>query len=801
MGTIANLMVKFGGDISGLLGSFDDAESRMKKMSKSFSSVGKGLTVGVSLPLAGIGAFALNAGMDFEQGMSNIKAVSGATAAEMTKLHDLALLMGKDTAFSARGAADGIEELVKAGLTVEQIMSGGLQGALDLAQAGSIDLASAAEVAATALNAFKSDALTVSSAADILAGAANASATDVMELKLGLSQASAVASAVGMSFMDTSSALAVFAQNGLKGSDAGTSLKTMLMSLQPSTKDQISLFNKLGLMTDKGTSAFFDQAGKLKNLTDISSTLQRSMSGMTDAQRLSTMETLFGTDAIRAANILYREGADGIQTMQANMADVTAQEVAAEKMNNLRGSLEEFKGSLETAAIGLYEMNQGPLKTFVDYLGSLVDSFIVLDPQLQQFILLGAAIAAGIGPALWLIGAMASGISALGAVFAFLISPIGLIVLAIAGLVAGFLYLWNTNEGFRTAVIEIWNSITAAISTFWSWVQPILLALGSILLNVFKSIYNWTITNWPIISSTIMNVFSAIWTYISPIISAIGSFIMETFGTVIAWWVENWPLIQETFSVVWGSIWKIVSFYANQIWSFLKPLLNAIWNYWKVVWVGIEFVLKTVWEVIKMTVRNTIDLILGIMKATMQLITGDWRGAWETMKETVAKILGNVWTFIQNTFNNLMEYFRKLKARFYEFGSELFNGLKDGIMDAGQRALQAALDIANKIKNAVAGFFKINSPSKVFFEMGGYLTEGLAKGILDGSSYATKAANQMSSATMGGAAAGIPSISATQPSTVSSDSGRPIIIYLGNELIYEGMDNHLGNSLVKLGAS
>lgn len=799
MATIANLMVKIGSDVTGLIGGLEQSQSRIKKMASSFSDVGKGLTLGVSLPLAGIGAFALNAGMEFEQGMSNIKAVSGATAAEMTQLHDLALKMGKDTAFSARGAADGIEELIKAGLTVEQIMSGGLQGALDLAQAGSIDLASAAEVAATALNAFKSDALSVSKAADILAGAANASATDVMEMKLGLSQASAVASAVGMSFLDTSSALAVFAQNGLKGSDAGTSLKTMLLALQPQTKDQIALFKKLNLFTSNGTSAFFDQQGKLKNLTDIADTLRRSMSGMTDAQRLSTMETLFGTDAIRAANILYREGADGIQTMQANMADVTAQEVAAEKMNNLKGSLEELKGSVETAAIGLYETNQGPLKTFVDYLGSLVDSFITLDPQIQQFILIGGMIAASIGPTLMIIAGMASGINALGAAFKFIVSPTGLWILAIATVVAGLIYLWNTNEEFRAAVIEIWNSVQTAISTFWPWAQPILMAIGSFLLAVFQSIYNWTVTNWPIISSTIMGVFSTIWAYIQPIVSAIWSFLMEVFGEIFLWWQENWPLVAEAVSVAWNRIWTVISFVTQQIWAFLKPMLGAMWDWFKVVWTGVELVVKTVWAAIKLIVRTAIDLVLGIVKTTMQLITGDWEGAWNTIKETASKIIGNIWTFIKEIFNNGVTFFVTLTKRFYEFGSDLFNGLKNGIMDAGQRAIQAALDIANKVKDTVAGFFKIHSPSKVFFEMGGFISEGFAKGILDGSSYATKAANQMSTATMGGATSGIPSVTSSRAPTPSSDAGRPIIIYLGNELIYEGMDNYLGNNLVKLG--
>ena len=127
---------------------------------------------------------------------------------------------------------------------------------MDLAAAGGVSVADAAEIASTALNAFKNDSLSVAQASDILAGAANASATSVGELKLGLSAVSAVASAVGMSFKDTNTALAIFAQNGLKGSDAGTSLKTMFLNLQPTTKAQIGLFAELGLTTTKTTTIF-----------------------------------------------------------------------------------------------------------------------------------------------------------------------------------------------------------------------------------------------------------------------------------------------------------------------------------------------------------------------------------------------------------------------------------------------------------------------------------------------------------------------------------------------------------------
>jgi len=341
---------------SALAGLTNQSKSTTSSMSGHFASLKSTLLgLGIGTAIAGVAKSVFTTSANFEQEMSNIQAVSGATANEIKKLSDTALKAGADTTYSASEAASAEEELIKAGLTTSQVINGGLTGALNLAAAGGIDLADAAEVASTALNAFKDDNLSVADAADILAGAANASATNVSELKLGLSQVSSVASGMGMSFKDTSTALAAFAQNGLKGSDAGTSLKSMLLNLQPQTDKQVSMFKQLSLVTADGASKFYDANGSMKSLNDISGLLQTSLSGLTDAQRATALETMFGTDAIRAGNILYKEGTKGITDMAAAMSKVSAADVAAQKMDNFKGKLEAFKGTLETVEVTIGE--------------------------------------------------------------------------------------------------------------------------------------------------------------------------------------------------------------------------------------------------------------------------------------------------------------------------------------------------------------------------------------------------------------------------------------------------------------
>ncbi|WP_342540052.1 phage tail tape measure protein [Heyndrickxia sp. FSL K6-6286] len=293
----------------------------------------------------------VNKAIDFEAQLSSIKALTGATSKEMAQMSQLALEMGAATKYNALEAAQGIEELLKAGLTPATVQAGGLEAALNLATAGGLGLADAAEIMSTALNAYKADALKASQVSDILAGTANASATSVEELRYSLAQVSAVASGIGMSFKDTNIALGLFANNGLKGSDAGTSLKTMLSNLQPQTKAQVEAFMDLGLMARDGSVAFYDAQGNLKSLGDIAGILQNSMKGLTAQQRMARMETIFGSDAIRAANILYKEGADGVKNFNAEMSKVTALDVAKEKMNNAAGAIEQFQGAIETLQI------------------------------------------------------------------------------------------------------------------------------------------------------------------------------------------------------------------------------------------------------------------------------------------------------------------------------------------------------------------------------------------------------------------------------------------------------------------
>lgn len=357
----------------------DNASNNLTKfgacmLSKGVNAVKYGVVGAVATGSIFAGS-ALRKAIDFEAELSTIQALTGANSDEMARMQSLALKMGASTKYSALGAAQGIEELLKAGLTPATVQAGGLEAALNLATAGGLELAEAAEIMSTALNAFQKDGLSAAKAANILAGTANASATSVEELRYSLAQVSAVASGIGLSFEDTNVALGLFANSGIKGSDAGTSLKTMLSNLQPTTKAQIDLFKKLGLVTSSGANAFYDSAGNIKSLEEISGTLHKSLSNLTSQQRMLALETMFGSDAIRAANILYKEGAKGVKKFRSEMSKVTALDVARKKMDNASGAIEQFKGALETLQIAALTPTLPMLKNLANAAADAVEKY------------------------------------------------------------------------------------------------------------------------------------------------------------------------------------------------------------------------------------------------------------------------------------------------------------------------------------------------------------------------------------------------------------------------------------------
>lgn len=355
----------------------DRASSKFNAVGKAASrSTGHMSKMGNAMKVAAIGGFgalvygaasfaksAVTTEKQFSTSMRLIQAATGATGGEVKKLNDLAIKMGADTSFSANDAADAMLELAKAGIDTKTIMGGGLAGTLTLAAAGGTELGTAATIASNALNTFNLKGRDMAKVAAALAGGANASSASVESLGQGLQQVGPGATNAGLSLQETVAALSAFDAAGIKGADAGTSLKTMLSRLVPQTEKAATEMELLGIKFTKADGSF-------KSLSQVSQILQDKLGGLTDEQRTQTLATLFGSDATRAATVLMHKGSKGIEKyIKATKDQNAAQDMANARMGGTAGALERLSGSIETAKLRLGQELAPTIAKVADGLG------------------------------------------------------------------------------------------------------------------------------------------------------------------------------------------------------------------------------------------------------------------------------------------------------------------------------------------------------------------------------------------------------------------------------------------------
>lgn len=567
--------------------------------------------------------------------------------------------------------------------------------------------------------------------------------TDVHELRYALAASSAVASAIGISFKDTNTALAVFAQNGLKGSDAGTSLKTMLLNLQPTTEKQISLFQTLGLMTADGANQFFTAEGKAKSLADISGVLQKSLGGLSDQERLLALEMLFGSDAIRAANILYKEGEKGLTDMSSAMGKVTAADVAKEKLNNLSGSVEQFKGSVETASINLGEFTQGPLKALVDFGTNAVNSFNSINPAIQQFILIIGGILAAIGPVLIGIGFLIDAIAKIGAAFAFVqgtafaaslagigavLGPLLPIILGIAAAV-GLMYLFfDTIKGPINDFLGLLGLVngegTKTVSTF-DLIGQFFSALGTAIMTALADPLRRIADLWrqlgealaplapllppigealKVVGAVVGGVLVGAFVLFLGILTAVVSAIISVIGGIVQFFTGITQVVTGFFG------WLIAIFTGNtqqaqELWNQMgQGIYNTFSGFIKVITLGIGQFVKTIiafFQSLYMTlVGGSIvpDMITAIIGWFFQL-PGAVGSAVVSMITAAVNGFNNLW-------NNIVSTVSKWPGMLYDWGRKIIQSFVDGIASMAGAVVSAITNVLDKAKGLVKG----NSP-------------------------------------------------------------------------------------------
>lgn len=383
-----NIMVRISADTS-------NYTAKMRAASKSASEFGDALerpmTAGekfeagfmkvgtmVGAVSAAVGVAAVKSFADFDAAMSEVGANVDATGSQLTMLREAALDAGKSTIYSATESAQAINELGKAGMSVTDILSGGLTGALNLAASDGMDVAQAAEYMSSALAMFHLEGSRATDVADALAAGAGKALGEVSDFGEALNNCGAQAYSFGMSMEETVGTLALFAENGLVGAEAGTQLNSMLMKLASPTKDAQAVMDKLGI-------AAYDAGGNFVGMAEFAGQLQKAEADLTQEQRNQYNATMFGSYAIKGANYLYQAGEQGVRDWTDAVSESGyASEIAAKKTDNLKGDLEQLGGAVETSFIRIGEAGNGILRPIVQTITDVIDAFADLPSGVQQ---------------------------------------------------------------------------------------------------------------------------------------------------------------------------------------------------------------------------------------------------------------------------------------------------------------------------------------------------------------------------------------------------------------------------------
>ena len=655
--------------VNGFKKATDTVDNFMKKNEKTFDNfkqVGATMTATGAVIGGALGG-AVKIAADFESQMSKVGAISGATADDMELLSTKAREVGSSTKFSASESAEAFEFMALAGWKTSDMLDG-IDGMMSLAAASGAELATVSDIVTDGLSMFGLEAKESARFADVLAAASANTNTNVEGMGEALKYVGASANAAGLSIEETSAFIGMLADNGIKGSSAGTAMNAVLRDMKSKSKDG-------ALAIGKTSVAVYDAEGNMRSLSDILTDVEKGTEDMTVAQRDAALMAIFGDEAMRGVNIALSSGSEEMKRLEGvmNGAEGTAAKMAEVMQDNLNGAITNLKSGMEEMAISIGTALIPVIEKLVGFIQGLVNWFNGLSEGTKETIatigLITAAFLLLVGPLFLLVGFIPSimaGFTALSGVLAVLFSPITLIVAAVIALGAAFVIAYNKVEWFRDMV-----------DVAWEWIKEIFFAaLNFIKNNIVKPIMNE-------VASTINSVLTK---------------------------------VKQLWDKYGAQIMGVAQAYFQAVWAFIQGVMGWIQGLFQAVWPIISNIVKIAWEAIKTTVSNFTALIEGIIDTAMAIVQGDWEGAWISIKSTAEKIM-----------NNIIDFFKSIDL--VQTGKDIINGLIKGIGSMVGSVTSAVKSIGSSIKNGFKSFFKIASPAKEMVEDGGFITQGVAVGI------------------------------------------------------------------------
>lgn len=719
---------------------------KLKSAGDKISSVGTKF-LPVTGVVAGLGAAAVKTASDFDSAMSQVAAVSGASGDELDRLREKAREMGSKTKFSASEAAEAMNYMAMAGWKTEDMLSG-IEGVMNLAAASGEDLATTSDIVTDALTAFGLSAGDSGHFADILAAASSNANANVSMMGETFKYCAPIAGALGFSAEDTAEAIGLMANAGIKSSQAGTSLRTIMNNLSGDVK---ICGSNIGEVTVATTNA----DGSMRGLSDILADCREAFSGLSESEKAAAAESLVGKNAMSGFLALMNAAPADIAKLSGAIdgCDGSAEKMAATMQDNLAGQLTILKSQLEELAISFGELLMPAIRMIVGWIQNFVSWLNGMDEGTKKVIVTVALLAAAIGPVLIVIGKVVSAVgsimtfvpklvsgvkmvmsafSALGGVLAA--NPIVLIAAAVAAAVAALVLLYQKCEWFRDAVNAVWSAVKEFFVSAWqvicSFFTETIPNAWESLVGFFQGIPAW----WSGLWQSVSDFFGNIWTGMmnNPVLSGIVEMIASLWRNLVTTLQGIWTGLQNIASGAWNLIKNVI----------LAPVLLLIdlvtGNFSKLredalnIWRNIQSAASSIWTGIQQVVSS---LVQGLVTHAVTLFTGlrDTLGniwssvvslassAWSALQQSVVNIAGNIRQaavsafqklvsgigsalsslggVVQNGFQSAISFITSLPGRALGWGRDLVNGIANGIRNAIGNVVSAVSDVAAKIRS------------------------------------------------------------------------------------------------------
>lgn len=738
------------------LAKLGQAGEMLEKAGDKIADVGTTLTTHVTVPVMAAGTAAVKTAADFDSAMSKVAAVSGATGDELDALRDKAREMGAKTKFSASEAADAMNYMAMAGWKTGDMLDG-IEGIMNLAAASGEDLATTSDIVTDALTAFGLTAADSGHFADVLAAASSNANTNVSMMGETFKYCAPVAGSLGFSCEDTAQAIGLMANSGIKSTQAGTALRTIMNTLAGDVKICGDSIGEVEIATTNAD-------GSMRDLNDILADSRSAFSQLSESEQANAAQALVGKNAMSGFLALMNAAPGDIDKLQNAIATCSdevdgyngvTEKMAAVMQDNLAGQITILKSQLQELAISFGEILMPAIRSIVSRIQGLIDKFNALSPATKETIVKVALVAAALGPLLVAVGKTMVGVgklmkfvsnlptiiagakaafSSFGAVIGGISAPVVAVIAIIALLVAAFVHLWRTNEDFRNKITAIWERIKGVFERLTSGIVDRLNVLGFDFENITEVIK----AVWDAFCNYLAPIFETVFGYIADYLSAVVDVILGILDVFIGIftgdWEQAWNGIKEIFSGIWNAItsllkrafellcnifgtdletvknfwvgvWTSIKNFFVNIWNsittFVSNVLNGIKNFFTTVWTAIKDFFVGIWTAIYNAVAEKVNMV----KAVIEFVWNAIKTAITTVMNAIWSVITTVWQTIYDIISPLLEAFRYLFETIWQAIQIIIGTVMDWIHEKITTIWNAIIGFITPILQGIHDFF------------------------------------------------------------------------------------------------